>query len=134
MGGPRGSLWERFWPKVDMSGGVDACWPWTGAKSKKRKHGQPANRRGHIREGGAGTPHRYAHVVALALSTDGEFVKWDPQTGARLEACHTCHAPYGDCCNPRHLYWGTQEQNRADRYGRPDAAADPGGRATPAAP
>lgn len=23
-------LAERFWPKVDKSGGPDACWPWLG--------------------------------------------------------------------------------------------------------
>lgn len=28
MPGQRGTLSERFWPKVDRSGGPDACWPW----------------------------------------------------------------------------------------------------------
>jgi hypothetical protein len=33
-----------------------------------------------------------------------------------VEACHNkliCR--HQGCCNPRHLYWGTEKQNRADR-------------------
>ncbi len=26
----------RFWAKVDMSGGPDACWPWLGGTAKGR--------------------------------------------------------------------------------------------------
>jgi hypothetical protein len=106
-------LWDRFWAKVDQSAGLDACWPWMGATSKKRG----GSRRGHIQLGRRGSPVILAHVVALALSTDGDFVKIDPDTGERLEASHRCHARWGNCCNPRHLYWGTAAQNRADRYG-----------------
>lgn len=64
-----------------------------------------------------------AHVVALALKDAGEplllsdLVRYDPATGARLEACHSCGARWGNCNNPDHLYWGTPEQNRRDRYG-----------------
>ena len=112
MPGPRAPLWVRFWSKVDMSGGLFACWPWKGAKSKKRN----GSRRGHIQLGGRGSPVVRFYVVALGLSTDGEFVKYDPETGEKLEACHSCHAKWGDCGNPRHLYWGTHAQNVADRY------------------
>lgn len=112
MPGQRAPLWDRFWSKVDMSGGLFACWPWLGAKSKKRN----GTRRGHIQLAGRGTPMVLAHVVAKALSTDGEFVKHDPETGERLEVRHLCGARWGNCCNPQHLEWGTPEENRQDRY------------------
>ncbi|KKN82000.1 hypothetical protein LCGC14_0312670 [marine sediment metagenome] len=28
------SLAERFWRRVDYSGGLEACWPWKGAQDK----------------------------------------------------------------------------------------------------
>jgi hypothetical protein len=110
MPGRRAPLWDRFWSKVDMTAGPDACWPWLGARSKKRNE----SRRGHIRIAGRRSPMVLAHVVALALQTDGEFVKVDEE-GRRLQVCHRCHARWGNCCNWRHLYWGTYEQNVADR-------------------
>lgn len=122
MPGRRGTLAERLAAKVDTSGGPDACHPFRGAKSKKRS----GSRRGHLRIGGRKSGFVLAHVAALALATDGEFVKYDPETGHRLEACHKCNARWGDCCNSAHLYWGTADQNRYDRYGRklPDRQED----------
>lgn len=118
---PPRPLWDRFWEKVDHLGrGLNDCWPWTGARSKKRAGTQ----RGHLRgEEGRRGPHRHAHVVALALSTDGDFAKVDPETGERLEVCHRCGNRL--CCNPRHLYWGTAEDNRRDRYGEGEARSGP---------
>lgn len=119
MPGRPGPLRERFEAKVDRSGGPAACHPWLGAKSKKRG----GTRRGHIQFGGRGTPQVLAHVVALALKDAGEpllysdLIRFHPETGERLEACHSCSAPQGNCMNPDHLYWGTPEQNRRDRYG-----------------
>jgi hypothetical protein len=103
-------LWDRFWSKVDQTAGLDACWPWRGAKSAKRR-----GRRGVIQVSGRGSRVVAAARVALALSSDGN---WDPldAQGRRLEACHRCHNGGNevDCCNPRHLYWGTREQNVED--------------------
>ena len=109
-------LLARFDAKVDRSGGPDACHPWRGAKSRKRR----GSRRGHliITLPGGRRIWVLAHVVAIALATDGEIVKFDPATGKRLEVCHRCHAIWGDCMNVKHLQWGTAESNRADRYRR----------------
>lgn len=94
-----------------MSGGLDACWPWRGARSQKKR----GETRGVIQEGGRGSKIHIAARVALALSTDGEFEKRD-ETGRPLEACHACHngGNHINCVNPRHLYWGTRAQNVED--------------------
>lgn len=114
-------FWSRFWAKTDQSGGLFACWPWLGAKSKKRG----GSRRGHVRvryaPGNKNCRWVLAHVVALASKGDGEVVKYDPVDGVRLEASHKCHARWGNCTNPLHLEWQRPEQNREDRYGEPQA-------------
>lgn len=90
---------DRFWSKVDKSGGSDACWPWT-AGTYKGGYGQFWCKE--TKQG------RRAHAVALELHT-GEVA------GGRL-ACHTCDNP--GCCNPAHLWWGTQQTNTADRQAK----------------
>lgn len=32
--------------------------------------------------------------------------------GIAIQVCHACHNAF--CSNPRHLYWGTQTENRRD--------------------
>lgn len=87
---------DRFWSKVDRSGGPDACWPWTAYRD----------------HGGYGVVHRSGHVWRahrLALTLLG---------GDRpgLFALHRCdNRP---CCNPSHLYWGTHKDNANDRVSR----------------
>lgn len=110
-------LWDRFWAQVAISDDLDACWPWTGALSRKRAGAD----RGVIQEGGRGSRILLAHVVALALFTDGEFVKYNPETGERLQVCHRCGNRL--CCNGRHLYWGTAADNCRDRYGAGNSGA-----------
>lgn len=108
------SIEERFWAKVDQSAGPDACWPWMGGFNRpsvrfKQKHRAGESRRPvfwYNRDVGV----VYAHRYALSLH-DG--VPIYDRIG--LEASHRC-GNYR-CCNPRHLYWGTPEQNRVDRYG-----------------
>lgn len=95
------TLVTRFWAKVDRRAG---CWLWTGATVKG--YGQV-----HLRRGPGGRQHTvYAHRLAWTI-TNG------PIHGA-LQVCHHCDTPL--CCNPKHLFLGTQQDNLTDarRKGR----------------
>ena len=88
---------KRFWSKVDQRG-PDECWPWTastnggygafGAKlfgeKKMRVH----------------RAHRVAFFLATGVAPDD------------LVVCHSCDNP--PCCNPAHLWLGTQADNNRD--------------------
>lgn len=86
---------ERFWEKIDTSGGPDACWPWMGARLQGG-YGQfwVGNNRKEL-----------AHRFSLALKLQRALLP-------NMEACHTCHNP--PCCNPKHLYEGTHAENVHD--------------------
>ena len=108
MPGPaRKPLAERFWPRVDMSGGPDACWPWTGSagvKDGKRHYGRIA-RGGESR----GVSPYFTHRVAYALSRGIE----PDEIPEGVEVRHfRCHNPI--CCNPTHLTGGTSADNKGD--------------------
>lgn len=81
---------ERFWSKVDRSGGQSACWPWRGALQ--------ANGYGRVK---AGRRAVLAHRVAYVL-LEGE-------AGADLVIDHRCRTR--SCCNPLHLEAVTQQTN-----------------------
>jgi hypothetical protein len=97
---PRRDPAERFWSRVDRSGGPDACWPWTG----------PLNRGGygvfywHEKDVPA---HRVAYEITHGPVPHDVFV------------CHNC--PGGDwpaCCNPAHLWSGSHAENMADKVAK----------------
>jgi HNH endonuclease len=86
-----------FWGRV-ARGAPDACWPWTGATDPKLGYGS-------LRFGGR---NEKAHRVAFSLA----FGYWP-------NVCrHSCDNP--PCCNPAHLFDGTQKDNIQDakRKGR----------------
>ncbi|GAC1603195.1 MAG: HNH endonuclease [Acidimicrobiales bacterium] len=88
---------EIFWARVDKRA-VDGCWEWVGRRDEK----------GYGRVGFHSRPSVGAHRVAWELSagpiSDGLFV------------LHRCDNP--PCCNPSHLFLGTQADNNRDRHAK----------------
>jgi len=83
---------DRFWAKVDRRG-PDECWPWLASK----------NRRGYGQfrlDGKMRKAHRVAYALANGPLPHGALV------------CHHCDNP--PCCNPHHLFSGSQAQNMQD--------------------
>lgn len=95
FGVPCLDLSDRFWPKVDQSGGPDACWPWTGSLD--------GDGYGQISVGGKTVK---ANRLAWIL-TNGPL-----PAGKPVVRHVVCRNP--PCCNPAHLAPGTHAENRAD--------------------
>lgn len=87
---------EQFWAKVAI-GRTGDCWEWTGYRVPTG-YGQSAWK-GKV---------LLAHRIALSL-TDGE---WD----SKLHVLHTCDNP--PCCNPAHLWRGTDLDNQRDKVAK----------------
>lgn len=85
------TLEQRFWSKVAV-GATDECWGWVGGSNDGRGRFQLD-----------GKP-ELAHRVAFLL-THG---RWPAP-----RCLHTCDTPL--CCNPTHLWEGTQADNMADK-------------------
>jgi hypothetical protein len=71
----------------------NGCWIWSGAKDKDGYGKLRWNKR-YLRA------HRWAYEVSYGTIPDG------------LHVCHACDNP--SCCNPGHLFLGTNAENRRD--------------------
>lgn len=96
---------EDIWSKIDIRT-ENECWEWLGHRNKDRR-GKDRPGYGRINIGGLGKiyAHRIAYLAAfpgsITLSaTDGKLV------------LHNCDNP--GCCNPKHLFIGTQSDNMVD--------------------
>lgn len=86
---------DKFWSLVDVRG-KDECWLWTRPLAAK-------DGRGYYSYLGKVWPvHQFSYII-----TNGEI---------KNQINHTCDVPH--CCNPNHLYDGTQQQNIKDRDSR----------------
>lgn len=94
---------ERFWRKVDKSGGPDSCWIWLGF-TDRNKYGKfdmalPTS----------GTKSVYAHRFSWEL-VNGPIPTGDHH--GTMCVLHRCDNP--SCCNPSHLFIGTHKDNMYD--------------------
>lgn len=93
----RATFEKRFWARVDKSAGPDACWPWTGGTVAKEGYGIMS----------LGGRSRTASRISIELTQGHPVPKG-------LFVCHHCDNP--PCCNPAHLYVGTNADNMDDRF------------------
>jgi hypothetical protein len=82
---------KRFWSKVNICG-PDECWEWTAAKICL--YGSFSI------QGSMYYAHRVSHSIEHGA---------DP---GEKKVCHLCDTPF--CCNPAHLFLGTQLENIQD--------------------
>ena len=96
---------EKFWRKIDING-PDDCWNWLEARSKRtKKSGCCVYGRLDI----FGGKNVYAHRVAYYIAYPGSVTL---RRGDGLFVLHHCDNSL--CCNPRHLYLGTHNDNMRD--------------------
>lgn len=89
-------MMKRFWSKVSV-GKPDACWPW---KGNRHRQGY-----GFFK---VGTRNVLAHRVAYCLTNGLDILKFS----SKIKVLHSCDNQ--PCCNPAHLFVGTQKNNIDD--------------------
>ena len=94
---------EQFWAKVAV-GAPEECWLWTAYRNPDG-YGQ-GTWMGQV---------LLAHRIALSL-VDGDF-------SSTLHVCHSCDNP--PCCNPAHLWRGTNRDNQHDKIAKGRAVYRP---------
>jgi len=85
---------DRFWSYVDMREHYE-CWLWKGTPSGV----------GYGRFNLYGKGQVYAHQVSA-------FILYGWPTEDKQLVCHSCDVPL--CCNPFHLFYGSQSDNMYD--------------------
>ena len=86
---------DKFWSYIDKKES-DQCWVWTGAKSTAG-YGVFLAKPGRV--------YISSHRIAFALSRNQE---------PKNCICHTCDNP--PCCNPDHLFDGSDQDNSFDMW------------------
>jgi len=87
----------RFWEKVDCTAGFFECWTWKAFCNQKG----------------------YGMLWWLGKSDRAHRVAWTLTNGAIPDAIcvlHSCDNP--PCCNPSHLFLGTNLENTQDRVSK----------------
>ncbi len=85
---------ETFWAKVARSD-KDACWPWIGRYTRRGYGALTYHQR-------LWNAHRLAYTLTYGPIPDGMMV------------CHSCDNTL--CCNPSHLWLGTNADNMHDAH------------------
>lgn len=96
---PRYNTVEGFWARVAKSGPED-CWPFDG-RGRTEKYGKFTWKNKTV------SSHRFAYALTHGTPIAAGGVNKDT-----LNVCHICDYP--SCCNPAHLFLGTQLDNRRD--------------------
>lgn len=93
---------ERFWSKVKFSD-IDECWEWNAATYKGCRYGAFLYARSNGKRN-SGHAHRF-----MFISLFGDLP-------THIHVLHKCDNPI--CCNPNHLFSGTNLDNILDRVAK----------------